>query len=45
VFSKCISDGGRWLRLRDAAGHSNVTVTSVYLHVVVEEDGVGALFA
>jgi hypothetical protein len=46
VYSKYISDGGRPLaEVRDAAGHSNVTVTSGYLHVVVEEDGVGALFA
>ena len=30
--------------VRDAAGHSNVTVTSGYLHVAVEDDGVGALF-
>jgi hypothetical protein len=31
--------------VRDAAGHSNVTITSGYLHVAVEESGVGALFA
>lgn len=38
--------GGRTLaEVRDAAGHSNVTITSGYLHVAVEEDGVGALFA
>jgi integrase/recombinase XerD len=37
--------GGRTLaEVRDAAGHSNVTVTSGYLHVTVEDDGVGALF-
>ena len=37
--------GGRTLaEVRDAAGHSNVTVTSGYLHVAVEDDGVGALF-
>ena len=27
--------------VRDAAGHSNVTITSGYLHVAVEEDGIG----
>ena len=38
--------GGRTLaEVRDAAGHSNVTVTSGYLHVAVEDDGVGELFA
>ena len=37
--------GGRTLaEVRDAAGHSNVTVTSGYLHVVVGEDEVGTLF-
>ena len=37
--------GGRTLaEVRDAAGHSNVTVTSGYLHVTFEDDGVGALF-
>jgi integrase len=37
--------GGRTLaEVRDAAGHSNVSVTSGYLHVAVEDDGVGTLF-
>jgi integrase len=38
--------GGRSLaEVRAAAGHSNVAITSVYLHVVVDEtDGVGDLF-
>jgi hypothetical protein len=31
--------------IRDAAGHSNVSITSAYLHVAVDEDGVlGNLF-
>jgi integrase len=30
--------------VRDAAGHANVTVTSGYLHIAVEDDGVGNLF-
>lgn len=35
--------GGRTLaEVRDAAGHSNVTITSGYLHVAVGEQGVGA---
>ncbi|TWU27572.1 tyrosine-type recombinase/integrase [Bythopirellula polymerisocia] len=37
--------GGRTLaELRDAAGHSNVSITSIYLHVAVEEEGLGSLF-
>ena len=39
--------GGRTLaEVRDAAGHANVTITSGYLHVAVDEDEqLGALFA
>jgi integrase len=37
--------GGRTLaEVRDAAGHSNVSITSIYLHVAVEEEGLGSLF-
>jgi integrase len=37
--------GGRTLaEVRDAVGHSNVSITSGYLHIAVEECGVGALF-
>ena len=37
--------GGRTLaEVRDAVGHSNVSITSGYLHVAVEENGVGSLF-
>jgi integrase len=37
--------GGRTLaEVRDAAGHSNVSITSGYLHVAVEEEGLGSLF-
>jgi integrase len=38
--------GGRTLaEVRDAAGHANVAITSVYLHVAVDdEDVVGDLF-
>jgi hypothetical protein len=31
--------------VHDAAGHSNVSITSGYLHVAVDDHGVGALFA
>jgi integrase/recombinase XerD len=30
--------------VRDAAGHANVSITSTYLHVAVDDDGVGSLF-
>jgi integrase len=30
--------------VRDAAGHSNVTITSAYLHVAVDDDQFGRLF-
>ena len=37
--------GGRSLaEVRDAAGHANVSITSGYLHAVVDDDGVGDLF-
>ncbi len=37
--------GGRTLaEVRDAAGHANVSITSTYLHVAVDDDTVGHLF-
>ena len=30
--------------VRDAVGHANVSITSAYLHVAVEDEGVGELF-
>jgi integrase len=38
--------GGRTLaEVRDGAGHANVSITSTYLHIVVDEDeGIGDLF-
>ena len=30
--------------VRDAAGHANVSITSAYLHIAVEDDAVGNLF-
>jgi integrase/recombinase XerD len=37
--------GGRTLaEVRDAVGHSNVSITSAYLHVAVEDDRIGYLF-
>jgi integrase len=38
--------GGRTLaEVRDAVGHSNVSITSGYLHVAVDEHDVGTLFS
>jgi Site-specific recombinase XerD len=37
--------GGRTLaEVRDAAGHANVSITSGYLHVVIDDTVIGALF-
>jgi integrase len=37
--------GGRTLaEVRDAVGHGNVSITSGYLHVAVDNDSVGLLF-
>jgi integrase len=37
--------GGRTLaEVRDAAGHANITVTSSYLHAIVDDDLLGRLF-
>ena len=38
--------GGRTLaEVRDAVGHANVSITSSYLHVAVDDHEIGALFA
>jgi len=45
TFISHVLAGGRTLaEVRDAAGHANVSITSGYLHVAVEEDGIGELF-
>jgi hypothetical protein len=37
--------GGRTLvEVRDAAGHSNVSITSAYLHVAFDDEALGSLF-
>jgi len=37
--------GGRTLaEVRDAVGHANISITSAYLHVAVDDDGVGRSF-
>jgi integrase len=38
--------GGRTLaEVRDAAGHANISITSAYLHIAVDDDRIGDLFA
>jgi integrase len=45
TFISHAQSGGRTLvEVRDAAGHANVSITSGYLHIAVEEDGIGDLF-
>jgi integrase len=44
-ISHALAGGKTLAEVRDAAGHANVTVTSGYLHVAVENDSVGRLFA
>jgi integrase len=45
TFISHVLAGGRTLaEVRDAAGHYNVSITSGYLHVPVENDAVGNLF-
>jgi integrase len=44
--SHALAGGRTLLEVRDAAGHSSVGTTSIYLHAVTEDDGsVGSLFA
>jgi integrase len=44
--SQALAGGRSLAEVRDAAGHSNVSITSVYTHVATDGDeGVGELFA
>lgn len=44
--SHALAGGKSLAAVRDAAGHANIATTSVYLHVIEEEeDGTGDLFA
>jgi integrase/recombinase XerD len=46
TFCSLALSGGRGLiEVRDAAGHSNISTTSVYLHAVPDNGRVGTLFA
>ena len=45
-ISHALAGGRKLAEVRAAAGHSNVAITSGYLHGVVDEDeGVGKLFS
>lgn len=44
-ISHALAGGRNLAEVRDAAGHANVSITSTYLHVVIDEDEeVGNLF-
>lgn len=44
--SHALAGGRRLAEVRDVAGHRSEAVTSVYLHIAVDDDGqVGQLFA
>jgi site-specific recombinase XerD len=44
--SHALAGGKSLAEVRDAAGHSNISTTSIYLHVVRDDDeNVGDLFA
>jgi len=44
-ISHALARGRTLAEIRDAVGHANVSITSSYLHVVVDDDEVGNLFA
>jgi integrase len=43
-ISHALTRGRTLAEVRDAAGHSNVSITSGYLHVAVDDSELGALF-
>ena len=43
-ISHALAFGRSLAEVRDCAGHANVSITSAYLHVAVEDEGVGELF-
>jgi integrase len=44
-ISHALAGGKTLAEVRDAAGHSNVSITSGYLHVAVDDSDVGSLFS
>ena len=43
-FSHALAGGRSLAEVRDAAGHCNVSITSGYVHVAVDDDVLGNLF-
>ncbi len=43
-ISHALAYGRTLAEVRDAVGHANVSITSAYLHVAVEDEAVGRLF-
>jgi integrase/recombinase XerD len=43
-ISHALAGGKSLAEARDAAGHANVSITSAYLHIAVDDDTVGELF-
>jgi integrase/recombinase XerD len=43
-ISHALAGGKSLAEVRDSAGHANVSITSAYLHVAVEDEAVGELF-
>ena len=43
-ISHALARGRTLAEVRDAAGHANVSITSTYLHVAVDDETVGDLF-
>ena len=41
---KCVAGSRTLAEFRDSARHANVSITSAYLHVAVDDDGLGDLF-
>lgn len=45
TFISHVLAGDRTLaEVRDAASHANVSITSAYLHIAVDDEGIGNLF-
>lgn len=44
LISHALAGGRTLAEVRNAAGHANVSITSGYLHVAVDDNGIGNLF-
>jgi site-specific recombinase XerD len=45
LISHALAGGRTLAEVRDAVGHGNVSITSGYLHVAVDNESVGLLFS